>query len=75
MNENMGYAIIEGLKKQKLFDRIRYSEDAVSALPNRSWAIHCTELPVKRIVVSEMAMLNADGTGMKPFYIKQVNMN
>ncbi|XP_063995588.1 uncharacterized protein LOC135172954 [Diachasmimorpha longicaudata] len=56
----------------KLFDRIRYSEDAVSTLPNRSWAIHCSELPVKKIVVSEMIMHNVDGVGLQPFYIKQI---
>lgn len=56
----------------RLFDHIRYSEEAVSVLPNRSWAIHCTDLPMKRIVVSEMVMQNFHGRGLEPFYTKQV---
>ncbi|XP_015122746.1 uncharacterized protein LOC107045124 [Diachasma alloeum] len=74
MNDNdLGYAMKEiDQNMHKLFDRIRYSEDAVSTLPNRSWAIHCTELPVKKIVVSEMIMHNVDGSGLEPFYIKQI---
>uniref|UniRef100_A0A0C9RNP8 CysS_0 protein n=1 Tax=Fopius arisanus TaxID=64838 RepID=A0A0C9RNP8_9HYME len=74
MNDNdVAYAMkAVDQNMHKLFDRIRYSEDAVSTLPDRSWAIHCTELPVKRIVISEMIMHNIGGSGLEPFYIKQV---
>lgn len=62
----------ENIEIFKLFDKIRYSEEATSALPNRSWAIHCTDIPVKRIVVSEMFMENLPGRGLEPIYTKQV---
>lgn len=56
----------------RLFDDIRYSDDVASVLPDRSWAIHSTEEPVKRIVVSEISMVNFHGRGFEPFYVKQV---
>lgn len=63
---------LEQLHINRLFNHICYSEDVVSMLPNRSWAIHCTEEPLKRIVVSEISMVNLHGRGFEPFYIKQV---
>ncbi|XP_008555081.1 uncharacterized protein LOC103576575 [Microplitis demolitor] len=63
---------LEQLHINRLFNHICYSEDVVSMLPNRSWAIHCTEEPLKRIVVSEISMVNLHGRGFEPFYIKQI---
>ncbi|CAG5101319.1 Protein of unknown function [Cotesia congregata] len=66
---------LEQLIITRLFNDIRFSDDVVSVLPDRSWAIHCTEEPVKRIVVSEISMVNFHGRGFEPFYVKQVNNN
>lgn len=57
-----------------LFNRLCYSEDVLSSLPNRRWAIHSTEVPEKRIVVSAMMMHNSNGAGLEPLYIKQVSI-
>ncbi|KAK0173596.1 hypothetical protein PV328_006769 [Microctonus aethiopoides] len=71
-NKLMVKEIIVDPHIKRLFDHIRYSEEAVSVLPNRSWAIHCTDVPVKCIVISEMVMHNAHGRGLEPFYPKQI---
>ncbi|CAD6221320.1 GSCOCG00005146001-RA-CDS [Cotesia congregata] len=63
---------LEQLIITRLFNDIRFSDDVVSVLPDRSWAIHCTEEPVKRIVVSEISMVNFHGRGFEPFYVKQI---
>lgn len=60
------------VKTRSLFHSLGYSEDVLSALPNRTWAIHCTEAPFKRIVVSALSMYDSQDAGLVPHYIKQV---
>ncbi|KAF7992134.1 hypothetical protein HCN44_001459 [Aphidius gifuensis] len=64
--------VVENIELARLFDKIRYSEEATSALPNRSWAIHCADVPAKRIVVSEMIIEHSPERGVEPFYPKQI---
>ncbi|XP_043281630.1 uncharacterized protein [Venturia canescens] len=55
-----------------LFHSLCYSEDVLSSLPNRTWAIHCTDTPAKRIVVSAVSMHESQETGLAPYYVKQI---
>ena len=55
-----------------LFHRLCYTEDVLSALPNRTWGIHVSEVPEKRVVVSTLVMQETHDSGLQPIYTKQV---
>ncbi|KAL2728708.1 uncharacterized protein V1478_006340 [Vespula squamosa] len=54
-----------------LFNLI-YSEQVTLTLPNRSWSIHFTEIPIRCIVVSEITLHHDSGSGIIPLYTKQI---
>ncbi|XP_034937860.1 uncharacterized protein [Chelonus insularis] len=56
----------------KLFDHLRCSDEVISLLPNKSWGMHCTDVPIKRIVLGELILYNLHGRGFEPFYVKQI---
>ncbi|XP_015609714.1 uncharacterized protein LOC107274751 [Cephus cinctus] len=55
----------------ELFDAI-HSGEICPMLPNKSWGIHCAEIPEKCIVISEVVMQHVSDTGLVPLYIKQI---
>lgn len=54
-----------------LFNLI-YTRQVTLTLPNRSWSIHLTEMPIRCIVVSEISLHHDSGSGFVPLYTKQV---
>lgn len=54
-----------------LFNLI-YSEQVTLTLPNRSWSIHFTEIPIRCIVISEINLHHNSGSGFIPLYTKQI---
>lgn len=54
-----------------LFNLI-YTKQVTLTLPNRSWSIHLTEMPIRCIVVSEISLHHDSGSGFIPLYTKQV---
>nr|XP_050854638.1 uncharacterized protein LOC127065817 [Vespula vulgaris] len=54
-----------------LFNLI-YSEQVTLTLPNRSWSIYFTEIPIRCIVVSEITLHHDSGLGFIPLYTKQI---
>lgn len=55
----------------ELFNLI-YTEQVALTLPNRSWSIHYTEIPIRSIVVSQVTFHNDSALGFVPHYTKQI---